>query len=79
MYQHRQEIINDLKRAFHLFDADGNGYICREELKGIFLKVGESEMFNENDIDEILKTADTDGNGKICFDEFVMILTSDNK
>jgi len=70
----RQVLIDDLQRAFHLFDLNGNGFICKDELREILIKTGEQDV-SEAEIDEILKLADTDCNGMICFDEFVRIIT----
>merc|ERR1711976_495805 len=70
----KEGLIDDLRRAFHLFDEDKNGYICKDELRQILVKTGEHDI-SEAEIDEILKSADTDSNGMICFDEFVAMMT----
>lgn len=65
----RTKIITDkkLEAAFNLFDKDGNGSICSQELKHIIGK-----RFNNNDEywNNLVKEVDQNGDGEISLDEF---------
>ena len=55
-------------QAFKLFDADGDGKICAEELKNLIVKVG-GEMADA-EANALINAADLDGNLGIDFTEF---------
>ena len=55
-------------QAFKLFDADGDGKICAEELKNLIAKVG-GEMADA-EAAALINAADLDGNLGIDFTEF---------
>lgn len=58
---------NNLKLAFNLMDADGNGSITRQELRNVFET---SEKKDEELWNQIFKEVDANGDGAITFDEF---------
>ena len=72
-----EQEIAKLKRQFLALDADGNGEISADELKGIFkdprLKMSEKE------VDLLLQDFDADGSGAIDIREFLMIMSNRNK
>ena len=51
-----------------MFDADGDGKICAEELKNLIAKVG-GEMADA-EANALISAADLDGNLRIDFSEF---------
>ena len=55
----------DLRRAFEIFDADGNGTIDKNELRQAMERLG--ERLTDADLDQMMNEADTDGNGEIDF------------
>ncbi|XP_022031730.1 probable calcium-binding protein CML20 [Helianthus annuus] len=65
---------HELREAFDLFDADGNGIIDAKELNAATRALG-FEMTKEQ-IDEMMVEVDKDESGAIDFDEFVYMMTS---
>ena len=57
-----------LRKAFAVFDRDGDGNLDADELKAVLMR-GNSP-FTEQDVEALIKEFDTDGNGVIDFDEF---------
>lgn len=57
---------SELKKAFKVFDLDGNGYISAAELRHVMANLG--EKLSDADIDEMIKAADNDGDGQVDFD-----------
>lgn len=66
---------DELIDAFRVFDADENGYITAQELKGVFDSLGGSILTPE-ELDELLAKADSDGDGKLNYEEFVKVIRS---
>ncbi|XP_063954890.1 calmodulin-A-like [Lytechinus pictus] len=65
----------ELKKAFQLFDKDGNGYISAAELKLAMTTLG--EPLTDDEVAEMIANADIDQDGKINYGEFVeMIMQS---
>merc|ERR1712183_31732 len=69
---------DELKQAFRLFDADGEGFIRVATFRIILKEI--DETFSEEELDGIISDVsfsniDTDGSGSIDFDEFVKIMT----
>ena len=69
-----------LKRAFDVFDQDGNGTIDRHELKQMMtkLKVVPHDV-PDKVIEQLFGVADINNDGKISFDEFVNLFKNDPK
>ena len=59
--------LTNLKLAFNLMDADGNGSISRQELRNVFET---SEKKDEQLWIQIFDEVDVNGDGAITFDEF---------
>jgi calmodulin len=51
-----------------VFDADGNGFIDRDELRKVMSSLNES--LTEEELDAMIKEADINGDGEISFEEF---------
>ncbi|KAH0723503.1 hypothetical protein KY285_006047 [Solanum tuberosum] len=62
----------ELKEAFRVFDKDQNGFISAAELRHILTNFG--EVFNDEEVDEMIRDADVDGDGQISYEEFVKLL-----
>merc|ERR1712137_236567 len=60
---------DELRNAFDVFDADGNGFIDRDELKVVMTQLIGKGLTDE-ELDAMMKEADTDKNGQIDFEEF---------
>lgn len=64
---------DELIDAFKVFDSDGNGYITKGELQGVFTSLG-GTILSVEELDELLTKADADGDGKMNYEEFVKIM-----
>jgi len=62
----------ELRRAFNLFDIDGDGVITAAELKTVMHALG-SDLTNE-EIDLLIREADYDGDGTISLNEFATFM-----
>ncbi|XP_072983563.1 probable calcium-binding protein CML36 [Typha latifolia] len=63
----------ELREAFAVFDADGDGRISAEELLGVFAALGEDEC-TLDDCRRMIDGVDTDGDGFVCFDDFARMM-----
>ena len=50
-------------------DANGDGYVTKDELKAMLSSLG--EPVEDSVVDEMMAVADVNGDGKVDFDEFV--------
>ncbi|CAK8579631.1 unnamed protein product [Lathyrus sativus] len=66
------EILENLKDAFAVFDMDGNGSITAEELNTVMRSLGEECSLAE--CRRMIGGVDSDGNGTIDFEEFRMMM-----
>lgn len=62
----------EMLEAFRVFDTDGNGSITADELRQIFVNLG--EKLTEDEIADMIDEADTDGDGEINYQEFVTMM-----
>ena len=63
----------DLRKAFAVFDQDGNGSISQMELKIVLDKIG--IHMSEAEVKRTMSEADTDGDGEISYTEFVDVVS----
>ena len=61
----------ELKNAFRLYDKGGNGYINVEDL-GEMLSCLDDNL-SEDDLKNMIKEIDTDGSGTVDFEEFMEV------
>ncbi|KAJ6551371.1 calmodulin-like protein 12-like protein [Mycena capillaripes] len=66
----------EIKKAFKVFDKDGNGYISAAELRQVMRNLG--EKLSDNEVDEMIREADVDGDGQINYEEFAKICFRNN-
>ena len=59
----------NMKKAFSLFDSDGDGIISQREFRNgwLALNVG----LSHDEIDDLMKIIDQDASGQVSFDEFI--------
>ncbi|XP_057777555.1 probable calcium-binding protein CML25 [Salvia miltiorrhiza] len=62
------EVLDNLRHAFEVFDADKNGAISAEELLNVLRSLGEECTLD--DCKKMISGVDIDGSGTIDFDEF---------
>jgi len=69
---HDDDIEDEIRDAFRVFDREGNGFISVVDLKDVLLKIGEKLSIEE--VEELIGEADIDGDGNIYYDEFVAMI-----
>ena len=63
------EQIEELKAAFTQMDANGDGFVSKDELKAMLSSLG--EPVEDSVVNEMMAVADVNGDGKVDFNEFV--------
>merc|ERR1711970_959482 len=63
-----EQMKEELKEAFRLYDKEGQGFITNEVLKEILREI--DSTLSEEDLDGIVEEVDEDGSGTMDFDEF---------
>ncbi|CAL0324752.1 unnamed protein product [Lupinus luteus] len=72
------EVLENLKDAFSIFDVDGNDSITMEELHMVMASLGEECSINE--CQKMISGVDNNGNDMINFEEFkIMMMGSQSK
>ena len=67
-----EKLVEELTAHFKMIDANGDGFITREELKKGLAKFGLD--VDDSKIESMVKKADTDKDGKINYDEFLVVM-----
>ncbi|CAJ1393836.1 unnamed protein product [Effrenium voratum] len=60
--------------AFCVFDKNGDGKICMEELRSVLEDDSVGQLMQGQSVEEIMKEIDEDGSGEIEFEEFVQMM-----
>merc|ERR1712218_216383 len=63
-----EQMREELKEAFRIYDKDNQGFITDEILKEILREI--DSTLTEEDLDGIVEEVDEDGSGTMDFDEF---------
>lgn len=63
-----------LRKAFKIFDEDGNGYIDASELKRVLECLGLDKGWDMGEIEKMLKVVDLNLDGKVDFCEFELMM-----
>ncbi|XP_027461685.1 calmodulin-1-like [Zalophus californianus] len=63
----------EIRKAFRVFDKDGNSYISAAELCHVMTNLGEKLT---DEVDEMIREADIDGVGQVNYEEFVQMMTA---
>merc|ERR1711934_616429 len=72
----KDQMQNEIREAFLTFDADGSGYITKDELIETLTTMG--DPVDEEVITGMIQEADLDGDGKINYEEFTKIMLDTN-
>jgi len=69
----------DFISVFEEFDSDKDGFITRDDLKSLLMRLGDD--VTDDDVIEMMKEADKDGDGMVSMEDFinVMRITNGNK
>merc|ERR1719359_164811 len=68
----QEQMEEEIRNAFLTFDADGSGFIDRDELVNVLTTMG--DPVDEETINGMIAEADLDGDGKINYAEFTKIM-----
>ena len=61
-----EDIEEEMKEAFQVFDKDGNGFISTAELRHVMVNLG--ERLCDEEVEEMVKEADMAGDGQINYE-----------
>jgi len=75
-FQFTPEEIANFKKAFSLFDKDGDGSITVKELRIVMRQLGQNP--SDAEIREMVAEVDIDGSGTIDFNEFLIVMARQN-
>ncbi|KAF8819391.1 putative centrin [Cardiosporidium cionae] len=68
--------LEEMSKAFRLFDHDSSGYITFEKLKRVAEELGEN--MTDDELREMIYEADRSGDGKVNIDDFQRIMRKSN-
>ncbi len=71
-----KDVMEEIRKAFQLFDDDNTGFITLANLKKVAEKLG--EKFKDEDLQEMIDEADKDGDGAISLEEFAFVMQKTN-
>lgn len=71
-----ENVDEELKEAFELYDINKNGLISSSELGEILSRIGES--VTEKDCVRMIESVDEDGDGFVNFEEFKTMMSRNN-
>lgn len=71
-----KDVMDEIRKAFQLFDDDNTGFITIKNLKKVAEKLG--EKFKDEDLQEMIEEADKDGDGAISLEEFAFVMQKTN-
>merc|ERR1711884_1011836 len=67
-----EQMKEELREAFRIYDRDGQGFITTDVLKEILREL--DNKLTEEDLDGIIEEVDEDGSGTLDFDEFMEMM-----
>ncbi|KAG9458514.1 hypothetical protein H6P81_003022 [Aristolochia fimbriata] len=74
LLEEKKASMDELKRAFAVFDDNGDGFITEVELHKIMHKLGLKEGKELENCRKMIRAFDGNGDGKIDLDEFKLLL-----
>lgn len=66
----------DVKETFDKFDENGDGKLCKNEVRKVLEMLNEDKPVSDEDIDAVMRAVDTNKDGEIDFTEFTAWYTS---
>merc|ERR1719465_317054 len=73
---HNRDPIEEINKAFKLFDDDNTGKVTFENLKRVAKELG--ERLTDEELQEMIDEADRDGDGEVNNEEFQRIMKKTN-
>lgn len=67
-----ENVEEELREAFRVFDRSGKGFITRSELGLVMANMG--EQLTPQEIEAMISEADKDGDGVINYEEFYALM-----
>ncbi|XP_028804223.1 calmodulin-alpha-like isoform X1 [Neltuma alba] len=68
----QENLTEELKEAFKVFDRDEDGYISASELRHVMTNMG--ERLTDEEAEQMIKEADLDGDGLVSYEEFARMM-----
>ncbi|MBA0825959.1 hypothetical protein Goarm_010858 [Gossypium armourianum] len=68
----QENVVDELKEAFKVFDQDQDGFISANELRQVMMNMGERLTMEE--AEQMIREADLNGDGVVSFDEFARMM-----
>ena len=68
----KRDPVDEIRKAFQLFDDDHSGYITAKNLRRVARELGEN--MNDDELQAMIDEFDTDHDGKISEAEFIAIM-----
>ena len=76
LHQAERDPLDEIRKAFQLFDDDGTGKVSLKNLRRVAKELGET--MNDDELQEMIDEADRDGDGEINEEEFIRIMKKTN-
>jgi len=70
-----EDMEQEIRQAFRVFDRNGDGYISKQEFKHCMMHFG--ERFTNEEVEEMIAEADSNNDGKIDYHEFSKMILSE--
>ncbi|KAG0471059.1 hypothetical protein HPP92_015605 [Vanilla planifolia] len=74
LFEEEEPSLLELKEAFAVFDANGDGFVDAWELQRVLCKLGFEEGVRLDSCVEMIEAHDGNGDGRVDFGEFVQLL-----
>ncbi|KAF9682936.1 hypothetical protein SADUNF_Sadunf05G0160100 [Salix dunnii] len=68
----KENVAEELKEAFKVFDRNQDGYISANELRQVMMNLG--ERLTEEEAEQMIREADVDGDGLVSYEEFARMM-----
>lgn len=70
-----EDMEEEIRQAFRVFDRNGDGYISKSEFKHCMMHFG--EQFTDEEVEEMIAEADSNNDGKIDYEEFSKMILNE--
>ncbi|KAJ8899436.1 hypothetical protein K2173_018410 [Erythroxylum novogranatense] len=70
----KENVTEELKEAFKVFDRNQDGFISANELRQVMIDLG--ERLTDDEAEQMIREADLDGDGLVSYEEFARMMTA---